>query len=96
MQPLIDKRVSKDFWSCLRHWPAGARAKYHAHSSDQMIILTEGRGLMTTEKEIATVVPGDIVFIPAGEKHWHGATADSAVTYIQIQAGESKTTQLED
>ena len=39
--------------------------------------------------------PGEIVFIPAGEKHWHGATPDTGVAYIQIQAGESQTTQYE-
>ncbi len=95
MQSLIDKGMSKDFWSCLRSWPAGARAKFHSHSSDQLIFVTEGKGSMATEEGIEIVHPGEIVFIPAGEKHWHGATKDSAVSYIQIQAGESQTTQLE-
>jgi mannose-6-phosphate isomerase-like protein (cupin superfamily) len=95
MQSLIDKGMSKDFWSCLRHWEPGNRAKFHAHSSDQMIIVTEGKGMMVTEKEAFTVTPGEIVFIPAGEKHWHGATKDTGVAYIQIQAGESQTTQFE-
>jgi quercetin dioxygenase-like cupin family protein len=96
MQPLIDKGTSKDFWSCLRHWAAGTRAKYHTHSSDQIIVVTEGRGMMTTEKEAVVVAPGEIIFIPAGEKHWHGATKDSDVAYIQVQAADSKTVQLED
>ena len=96
MQTLVDKGMSKDFWSCLRRWPAGARAKYHSHSNDQLIIVTEGKGMMATEKETAVVSPGQIVFIPAGEKHWHGATKDFSVAYIQIQAAESQTTRLED
>jgi mannose-6-phosphate isomerase-like protein (cupin superfamily) len=95
MQPLIDKGISQDFWSCLRHWSPGTRAKLHAHSSDQLIIITGGKGLMTTEKEAVAVVTGEIVFIPAGEKHWHGATKEMGVAYIQIQSGDSQTTQFE-
>jgi len=45
---------------------------------------------------ILSAASGDVVFIPAEEKHWHGATEDSTFIYIQIQAGDSKTTQLED
>ncbi len=52
--------------------------------------------MMTTEKEAVVVAPGEIIFIPAGEKHWHGATKDSGVAYIQVQAADSKTVQLED
>lgn len=52
--------------------------------------------MMTTEKEMVVVAPGEIIFIPAGEKHWHGATKDSGVAYIQVQAADSKTVQLED
>jgi mannose-6-phosphate isomerase-like protein (cupin superfamily) len=95
MQPLIDKGMSKDFWSCLRRWAPGTRAKFHTHTSDQLIIVTEGKGMMVTEKEVVTVTPGEIVFIPAEEKHWHGATKETSVAYIQIQAGQSQTTQFE-
>ncbi len=96
MQPLLEKGVSRSFWSCLRHWAPGARAKFHTHSSDQILIVTEGRGIVTTEKETSTVGIGDFVLIPAEEKHWHGATSDSAFAYIQIQTQDSKTVQLED
>ncbi len=96
MQHLIDKGESKTFWSCLRHWGPGTRAKFHAHSSDQLLVVTEGRGFITTEKDKVTVVPGEIVLIPAGEKHWHGATKDLKFAYIQIQGADSQTTQYED
>jgi mannose-6-phosphate isomerase-like protein (cupin superfamily) len=95
MQHLIDKGMSKDFWSCLRHWAPGMRAKFHAHTSDQLIIVVEGMGTMATEKEAVTVKAGEIVFIPAGEKHWHGATQNAGIAYIQIQSGTSQVTQYE-
>jgi quercetin dioxygenase-like cupin family protein len=66
-------------------------AKFHTHSSDQILIVTEGSEIVSTEKERATIGVGDFVLIPAEEKHWHGATADSEFAYIQIQAQDSKT-----
>ena len=96
MQPLIERGMSKSFWSCLRHWAPGARAKFHTHSSDQILIVTQGKGFVTTDKERATVGVGDFVLIPAGEKHWHGANKDEEFAYIQIQTQDSKTIQIED
>ena len=96
MQPLINKGESKSFWSCLRHWAPGARAKFHTHSSDQILIVTEGEGFVTTDKKKAKIGVGDFVFIPAGEKHWHGADKTGEFAYIQIQSGDSNTVQLED
>ena len=69
MQSLITREMGETFWSCLRHWAPGARSKFHAHTSDQIMIVTEGRGMVTTEKETAELGPGEIVFIPAREKH---------------------------
>ncbi|MFC1899390.1 cupin domain-containing protein [Chloroflexota bacterium] len=96
MQPLINKGTSKNFWSCLRHWEPKTRAKFHSHSSDQILIVTEGSGIITTDKEQISVGIHDIILIPAEEKHWHGATEDSPFTYVQIQAQDSVTTQLEE
>jgi len=51
---------------------------------------------VATEKEQITVVPGDIIFVPPGEKHWHGAAKGSAFSHLYVMAQDSKTTQLED
>jgi len=96
MQPLINKGMSKNFWSCLRHWTPNSRAKFHIHSSDQILIVTGGRGIVATDREQIAVSADDIILIPAEEKHWHGATKDSIFTYIQIQEQDSETTQLEE
>lgn len=96
MQPLINRGTSKNFWSCLRHWAPHTRAKFHAHSSDQILIVTEGKGIVTTDREQISVGVHDIILIPAEEKHWHGATEDSSFAYVQIQAQDSESTQLEE
>jgi 4-carboxymuconolactone decarboxylase len=61
-----------------------------------MLIITDGEGIVTTDKEEIIVIPGDIVFIPANEKHWHGATKDSTFSHLYVMAPDQKTTQFED
>ena len=74
----------------------GVRNKFHAHDTDQILIVTAGRGYVATEKEKREVAVGDVIVFPAGEKHWHGATDDSAFSHIFIRPTSGQTTQLED
>ncbi len=74
---------------------AGSRNKFHKHTSDQLLIVTEGTGVVATEQEERTVTAGDVILIPAGESHWHGAPGDTAMSHITIQAKGSTTTQIE-
>ena len=75
---------------------AGARNKMHRHTSDQILIITEGTGVVATPSEERTVSAGDVVLIPAGEDHWHGAPGATAMAHITIQAKGSQTTQVEE
>jgi quercetin dioxygenase-like cupin family protein len=52
--------------------------------------------MIATETEEKVIAPGDIVIIPAGEKHWHGATKGSRFSHIYVSRLESKLTQLEE
>jgi quercetin dioxygenase-like cupin family protein len=74
----------------------GVRNKFHVHQSDQILIVTAGKGIVATEQEERVVSDGDIILFPAGEKHWHGATEDSEFSHIYITKADSITTQLED
>ncbi|MBN1862266.1 MAG: cupin domain-containing protein [Dehalococcoidales bacterium] len=74
----------------------GTRLKFHSHDSEQILIVTAGRGIVATEQEEVTVTPGDVAFIPAGEKHWHGAAGDSEFSHIFIYRRGCQYTQLED
>lgn len=63
----------------------GARTAWHTHPLGQTLIVTAGCGLVQREgDDIQEIGVGDIVWIPPGEKHWHGATAGSAMTHIAI------------
>ena len=64
----------------------GARTAWHTHPLGQTIIITSGCGLAQREGgPVEEIHPGDVVWFPPGEKHWHGATATTAMTHIAIQ-----------
>ncbi len=64
----------------------GARTAWHTHPLGQTLIVTAGCGRVCREGGAAeTIRPGDVVWIPPGEKHWHGATATTALTHIAVQ-----------
>ena len=86
---------SRDFNFGVVSFSAGSRNKFHTHTSDQILVVTEGTGTVATEDEQRTVTVGDVVLIPAGEKHWHGAPDDTAMAHIAITAKDSTTTQTE-
>ena len=77
------------------NFSAGSRNKLHTHTSDQILIVTEGTGTVATEHEQRTVTAGDVALIPAGEPHWHGAPDDTPMAHIAITAKDSTTTQVE-
>jgi quercetin dioxygenase-like cupin family protein len=65
---------------------AGARTAWHTHPLGQLLIVTEGRGrAQTWGGPVITLLPGDTVWFPPGEKHWHGAAEDVAMTHIAVQ-----------
>lgn len=64
---------------------SGARTAWHSHTLGQTLIITAGTGLVQRWGDpVETVRKGDVVWIPPGQKHWHGATPDSAMTHIAI------------
>jgi len=66
----------------------GARTAWHTHPLGQTLIVTAGKGYVQKEGEaVQTILPGDIVWILPGERHWHGATATTAMTHIAISEG---------
>jgi quercetin dioxygenase-like cupin family protein len=63
----------------------GARTMWHTHPLGQTVIVTSGLGWAQCEGgPVEEIRPGDVVWFPAGEKHWHGATATTAMTHIAI------------
>ncbi|RDZ38545.1 MULTISPECIES: (R)-mandelonitrile lyase [Haloferax] len=64
----------------------GARTAWHTHPLGQILLVTSGCGLVQSEGgPIEQVQPGDVVWFPPGERHWHGATPDQSMTHTAIQ-----------
>jgi 4-carboxymuconolactone decarboxylase len=96
MQTIVGTDLSNRFAIKHVNFNRGVRNKFHRHNIEQVLIVTEGKGIVATEKEEISVEPGDIIFIPAGEKHWHGAAKGSAFSHLYVMSPDNKTTQLED
>ena len=63
----------------------GARTAWHTHPLGQTLIVTAGCGLVQRwGGPIEEIRPGDVIWFPPGEKHWHGATPTAAMTHIAI------------
>lgn len=74
----------------------GVRNKFHAHGNEQILIVIAGKGIVATETEEKVVTEGDVILIPANEKHWHGADEDSEFSHIYVTKTGTQLTQLED
>lgn len=63
----------------------GARTAWHTHPWGQILIVSAGLGRVQAEGgPVQDIRPGDVVWIPAGVKHWHGASPATAMTHLSI------------
>ena len=64
----------------------GARTAWHTHPLGQTLVVTAGFGrVQRSGGPIEEIQPGDVVWFPPGEKHWHGASPTTALTHIAVQ-----------
>ena len=64
----------------------GARTAWHTHPLGQTLIVTDGLGLVQREGgPVEEIRPGDVVWFPPNERHWHGASPATAMAHIAIQ-----------
>ena len=94
-QPILNPDDSNNFNFAIVAFDAGSRNKFHKHSGDQILIITEGTGKVASDNEVLTVHEGDVVVIPAGENHWHGAPDSTAMAHITVTVKGSQTEQTE-
>src|ERR687886_2383898 len=92
-QLIVKPEESQSFNFSVVAFSAGSRNKSHQHTSDQILIVTEGTGVVAANGQEQTVTVGDVVLIPAGETHWHGAPGATPMSHITIQTKDSRTTQ---
>jgi quercetin dioxygenase-like cupin family protein len=82
---LIDTKDTGGFGALLVSFGPGARLNFHTHDYEQILYVTEGKGIVATKSKEYVVTPGATVYIEPGEVHWHGATSDSSFAHIAIQ-----------
>ena len=74
--------------SALVRFTPGARSAWHSHDGGQTLHVTEGHGLVQVRgQRIVELNPGDVVYAPHGEEHWHGASPDHFMTHLSITEG---------
>jgi 4-carboxymuconolactone decarboxylase len=98
VQPLFAAMAPSHTSGGLVTFEPGARSAWHSHPVGQVLIVTAGTGwIQSWGGSIQEFHQGDIVLIPPGVKHWHGASATSSMTHIAIQeeSGGSNTTWME-
>ena len=94
-QRIIEPGESSNFNFNIVKFSAGSRNKFHKHSGDQILVITEGTGKVANNDEVLTVTEGDVILIPARENHWHGAPDNTAMAHITITVAGSETEQTE-
>lgn len=93
-QTVVREDESRDLRLSEVTFRRGAVNKWHVHSCDQILVVTGGEGTVADEREERTVAMGDVAFIPANTKHWHGAKPGKDMTHWSILAN-GKTTIVE-
>ncbi len=78
------------------HFSKGVRCKWHVHDAEQIIVVTGGKGVVALEDEERVVEEGDVIHIPTGVKHWHGAGDDSDFWQMYITIKGEQVTVLDD
>lgn len=69
----------------------GCRNTWHTHTTEQVLVVTDGVGIVANEHGEREIVPGDVVVIQPNERHWHGAKEGHDMTHLSILTpGEMK------
>jgi len=91
-QTIIGDGDSDNYRSSVVNFRQGSTTGWHTHDCDQILVVTSGRGIVATDKEEREITVGDVVHIKAGERHWHGAKADSTMSHITVTTVGSQIT----
>ena len=90
LQPLVTPMMSEEFTLTVVNFDTGVRNVWHRHSRDQVLIVSAGRGVVATDSDEVEVGLGDVILIPAGERHWHGALSDTTFSHIALNGPGSQ------
>jgi hypothetical protein len=83
-QTIIEPGESANYNCSVVNFSQGCNTGWHTHDCDQLLIVVSGSGLAATETEQFEINVGDVVQVKAGERHWHGAKADTTMGHITV------------
>ena len=90
-QPLVGSPKTDQYNFSLVSFYGGAKNHFHTHTSDQILFATHGVGIVANESEEIEMNAGAPAFLPAGEKHWHGASDGHDFFHISLTRPDSET-----
>ena len=89
MDPLISAPAPARLNAISVTFEPGARTAWHTHPLGQTLVVTAGLGRVQREGQAIEIIrPGDVVWFDPGERHWHGAAPDCAMTHIAMQESQ--------
>ena len=88
-QTIIPDGDSEHYKCSVVNFSQGCTTGWHTHDCDQILIVVSGSGKVATENEEIDINVGDVAHIKAGERHWHGAKADTTMGHITITLNNS-------
>ena len=90
-QTIIQPGDSANYNCSIVNFSQGCTTGWHTHTCDQILVVTSGSGMVATEGGTPQAINiGDVVHIKAGERHWHGAKADTTMGHITITLVDSQ------
>jgi quercetin dioxygenase-like cupin family protein len=84
IQEVVDDSLGEILRVTAVTFEVGAVNRPHRHTTDQVLVATSGSGFVATDEEHHAMQPGDVTFIPAGTRHWHGADSGETFTHLSI------------
>src|SRR4030088_1032217 len=83
---IIEAGDSANYNCSVVNFSQGCTTGWHAHTCDQILVVTSGSGMVATEHEQQEINVGEVVHIKPGKRHWHGAKANTTMAHITITA----------
>jgi quercetin dioxygenase-like cupin family protein len=86
IDPLLQTEAPARLSGATVTFEPGARTAWHTHPLGQTLVVTAGFGRVQREGgPVEEIRPGDVVWFPPGERHWHGASPATAMTHVALQ-----------
>jgi quercetin dioxygenase-like cupin family protein len=89
IDPVHSRKAEPSRMACgCVHFTPGARTAWHSHAVGQTLLISEGVALLgTRDGKVIVAHPGQVIYTPPGEEHWHGATPYNFMVHLALYEG---------